>query len=75
MDERGEPMVNCTREITAEQYAEIMAASNGRGFVPSNLETKYFDESILWGYGLYGTSVKTENGKYYLTYSRGESCD
>lgn len=68
-------MVSCTREITKEQYDEIMAASNGRGFVPRSLETKYFDVSILCGYGLYGSSVREQDGKYFLNYSRGESCD
>lgn len=68
-------MVNCTREITKEQFDEIMTASNGRGFIPANLEEKYFDVCILWGYGLYGTRVYEKEGKYYLDYSRGESCD
>lgn len=68
-------MVNCTREITKEEYDEIMAASKGRGYVPDSLETKYFDVSILCGYGLYSTRVYEKDEKYYLNYNRGESCD
>ena len=68
-------MVNCTMELTKEQYDELMTASKGRGVVPEELETKYFDISTLRGYGLYGTRVYEKDGKYFLNYNRGESCD
>ncbi len=68
-------MQYCEREITKEEYDEIMTASNGHGHVPINLETKYFNICILCGYGLYGTKVREENGKYFLDYSIGETCD
>ena len=64
-----------TREITKEQYDEIMAASHGRGFIPSDLETRYFSESTIWGYGLYGTKVYEKDGKYILWYETGTTCD
>lgn len=36
---------------------------------------KYFSESILCGYGLYGCEVVEEDGKYMCHYSVGDSCD
>lgn len=64
-----------TRELTKEQYDELMEASHGRGYVPEYLETKYFDLITLRGYGLYRTSVYEKNGKYILEYKVGTSCD
>lgn len=32
-------------------------------------------ESIICGYGVYGAEVKEIDGKYYLSYERGDSCD
>lgn len=63
------------REITKEEYDEIMEASDNRGFVPAHLETKYFRPAILYGYGLYGTRVSKRDGKYYLWYKTGNTCD
>lgn len=68
-------MIEHTREITKEEYDEIMEASDGRGFVPACLETKYFDVATLCGYGLYGDKVFKKDGKYYLWYKTGSSCD
>lgn len=68
-------MTTCRREITKEQYDEIMRESNGKGFVPSTLETKYFSTDILRGYGLYGTIVYESDGKHILQYDIGDSCD
>lgn len=32
-------------------------------------------EAIICGYGAYGAKVTEVEGKYYLSYSRGNSCD
>ena len=64
-----------TRELTKEQYNELMEASHGRGYVPEELKTKYFDLIILRGYGLYRTGVYKRDGKYILEYNVGTSCD
>lgn len=32
-------------------------------------------ESIIMGYGAYCAEVKEIDGKYYLSYERGDSCD
>ena len=68
-------MIEHETEITKEQFAEIMEASDGRGFVPEWLETKYFDVCTLRGYGLYGTRVYEKDGKYFLWSRTGSSCD
>ena len=68
-------MTEHTIEITKEQFEEIMEASDNRGFVPAQLETKYFSISVLCGYGLYGDKVFKKDGKYYLWYKTGDSCD
>ena len=68
-------MTHCTRELTKEQFDEIMAESKGAGRVPNWLESKHFSESTLLGYGLYGTHVYEKDNKYYLDYSIGDSCD
>ena len=64
-----------SKQITKEQYDEIMQESNGRGFVPDSIKHKYFSPSVLYGYGLYGTKVYEENGKYILWYQIGTTCD
>ena len=33
------------------------------------------DYAIQMGYGAYGAKVEEIDGKYYLSYSRGRSCD
>jgi len=68
-------MLEYEREITKEEYEEIMEASDNRGFVAAHLETKYFSPAILYGYGLYGSKVLKRDGKYYLWYKTGNSCD
>ena len=64
-----------TKELTKEQYDELMEASHGRGYVSEELKTKYFDLIILRGYGLYRTGVYERDGKYILEYNVGTSCD
>ena len=32
-------------------------------------------QDIHMGYGVYGASVTEVDGKYYLSYTRGSSCD
>lgn len=68
-------MTTYKREITKEEYDEIMKESNGKGILPDRLKSKYFDVSILCGYGLYSAGVREKDGKYYLVYSIGDSCD
>ena len=58
-------MVDVNREITKEQYDKAQADS------PYVL----IDDSIKMGYGAYGATAYEKDGKYYLYYRRGDSCD
>ena len=59
-------------EIGKEFYDRAM--ENG-GHITKEDEYKLFSPSIIYGYGLYGTSVFERDGKYYVSYSCGDSCD
>ena len=67
--------LNYTRTITKEEYEEIMTESKGTGNVPTKLESKYFSESVIYGYGLYGARVYEKDGEYFMDYKTGDSCD
>lgn len=58
-------MVDVKREITKEEY-EIALKEGPTSIIPEN---------IVLGYGVYSAHVTEVNGVYYLSYSRGESCD
>lgn len=61
-----ENMVHIKREITKEQAENVIHHNNWEGI---------FDISEVCGYGVYGERVREEDGKYYVEYSRGDSCD
>ena len=63
-------MQSFTTEITKEQFDKCP-----RGFVPPELEPEFFDGSILHGYGLYRTRVYEKDGKYFLDFKIGDTCD
>ena len=58
-------MIDVSYEITKEEYERALekGASSLIGI------------EIKMGYGVYGASVSEVDGKYYLRYSRGDSCD
>lgn len=58
-------MVSVSYEITEEEYNKALEEG------PRSL----ISESIIMGYGVYGASVSEHDGKYYLSYERGSSCD
>ena len=58
-------MVDVNYEISKEDYEK--AKKEG----PYSL----IGDDIKMGYGAYGAQVHEIDGKYYLTYSRGSSCD
>lgn len=58
-------MVDVSREITKEEY-EQAKAENPYSIIP---------DWVCMGYGAYGAEVSEENGKYFLRYKRGDSCD
>lgn len=58
------------REITAEQYER---AKNG--YLTEENREAVFSPSELYGYGVYGGDVIERDGKYYVRYSLGSTCD
>lgn len=57
--------VNVSFEITKEDYDKALAEG----------AYSIINPAIVMGYGVYGAKVKEIEGKYYLSYSRGSSCD
>lgn len=62
----------CKKEISKEMYEKAM---KNNGSIPVADELEVFGISICAGYGLYGTSVAEEDGKYIVNYKIGDSCD
>lgn len=60
------------REITKEQYDRAM--QNHRYLVRDDMNF-VFNEAERYGYGVYGGSVIEKEGKYYVQYSLGSTCD
>lgn len=62
----------CKREITKEQYDRAM--KNNRYIAKEDKET-VFTPSELYGYGVYDDSVCEEDGKYFVEFVTGSTCD
>ena len=60
------------REITKEQYERAMQHS---GYIAKEDESAIFTTAEIWGYGVYSLKAKEENGKFYVHYELGSSCD
>ena len=60
------------REITAEQYERAKGKS---GYLTEEDREIVFYPSELYGYGVYGGDVIERDGKYYVRYSLGSTCD
>lgn len=65
-------MVQVRKNISKELYEKFTNAPKAEQHI---LVTDYLGAAIVCGYGLYGYSFSEDNGKYYLTYERGDSCD
>ena len=61
-----EKMKPIKREITEQQAKNVIENNNWEGI---------FDITEVCGYGVYGERVREEDGKYYVEFYRGESCD
>lgn len=61
-----EKMIPIKREITEQQAKNVIENNNWEGI---------FDITEVCGYGVYGERVREEDGKYYVEFYRGESCD
>lgn len=54
------------KEITEEQYKQVKEHHNAAGI---------FEEREVCGYGVYGDRYYEQDGKYYVSYMLGDSCD
>lgn len=64
--------VRLTREITKEIYDR---AIKNRNYVAEEDRNEVWDIAELCGYGIYGDQVCEEDGKYFVKYYRGSTCD
>lgn len=60
------------RDITAEQYRR---AIKNHGLIAEQDEDKIFTKYELIGRGVYYATVYEKNGRYFVRYSLGDSCD
>ncbi len=67
-------MYNGKREISKEMYDR---AQVNKGYLTGADCKEIFSIQELCGYGIYGAQVTKDetDGKYYVVYSRGSSCD
>lgn len=63
-------MREITREITKEKYDYYDSQPNVSVAIKSEMS-----DDIIYGYGYYGGSVYESDGKYYMKYSIGNSCE
>lgn len=61
-------MVEINMEITKEQYDEYKDK-------PSKLGSQLISMEEFIGWGVYCQRLVEDNGRYYLRYDRGSSCD
>lgn len=60
------------REITKEVYDR---AQDNRGYITGADKRALFSDAELFGYGLYSARAHEIDGKYYMSYGLGDSCD
>lgn len=65
-------MYSLKREITKDIYERALT---NRKYIISEDMNKVFNEAELCGYGIYRTQVFEEDGKYFVHYYMGASCD
>lgn len=65
-------IVTYRREISKEQYVKAMEHG---GRLTEEQELEILGESLVRGYGVYGTAVYMDGDKYMLRYETNDSCD
>lgn len=69
-------MEQLTKEISKEMYDRCKEITGGRTYVPDELEVEMFGIAVVRGYGLYHTYIyQGDDGKYYVNFTIGSSCD
>lgn len=65
-------MIKGERRITKEMYDR----SKDRGVLSREDIGQIFTQAEVWGYGIYFTQVYAgDDGKYYVRYEMGDTCD
>lgn len=65
-------MTKLSREITKEQYDR---AIGHRGHIAGEDYEDIFTKAELCGYGVYSAMAYERDGKYYVGFCLGSSCD
>ena len=65
-------MTGYKREISKEIYERAMKRNR---YIAKEDEEKVFSVSEIYGYGVYCPIVHEEDGKYYVYFKLGDSCD
>lgn len=65
-------MRNIKREISKEIYDRAMA---NHGQITKDDTDSVYSISEVMGYGVYSERVLEEDGKYYVSFQMGDSCD
>ena len=60
------------REISKDIYERAMKHN---GYVAKEDKDSVWDMAELHGYGVYDSRVSQRDGKYYVTFTMGSSCD
>lgn len=63
-------MREITRKITKEKYDYYESQPSVSAAIKADMS-----DDIIYGYGYYGGSVYESDGKYYMKYSIGNSCE
>ena len=65
-------MRKMTMEITKKVYDEAVKNNN---FIPEDKKVEVFGIAACYGYGVYLPEVFTKDGKYFVNYEMGNTCD
>jgi len=65
-------MSSYDREIDKELYDKCMECG---GHIPAEMQHDFYGEAVMQGYGFYGDRVYEKDGKYFVRFSIGSSCD
>lgn len=65
-------MRKMTMEITKEVYDEAVKNNN---FIPEERKVEVFGIGACYGYGIYFPRVFAKDGKYFVNYEMGNTCD
>lgn len=65
-------MSSCEREITKEQYERAM---KNNGYIADEDGKDIFTISEMCGYGVYLPIAFERDGKYFVSFELGSSCD